>query len=321
MPSNQHVNRPLTNVSVAFMQDTAKEYVSDKVFPIVPVLKRSDIYPYYTPDNWYRTGARERGPAQQSAGGDFEVDLTNTYYCKRVSNHMDIDEDDRANTDQPMNPDQDATEFVTQQNLLKREIDWAALFFVTSLWTGSSTGGDITPSTAWDAANSTPIKDMRAQIRAVHTKTGIKPNTALFAADTWDALLDNADLLDRMKTTDDKSVTRMLLARLLEIDRVLVAEGIQNTANEGATATMAQIMTSGDAWIGYAAPKPGLKKPSAGYTFAWTGAPGTSGASQGSRVKKFWMDKEGADRIEADIYYGHKVIAPNLGAYFDGTLT
>ena len=31
-----HVNRPLTNISQAYMQD-ASDYIADKIFPVVPV--------------------------------------------------------------------------------------------------------------------------------------------------------------------------------------------------------------------------------------------------------------------------------------------
>ncbi len=38
-----HVNQPLTNISVAFMQSDAG-FVARKVFPVVPVAKQSDRY-------------------------------------------------------------------------------------------------------------------------------------------------------------------------------------------------------------------------------------------------------------------------------------
>ena len=38
MPTRQqiHIDRPLTNISVAYMQD-AKNFIADKVFPTIPV--------------------------------------------------------------------------------------------------------------------------------------------------------------------------------------------------------------------------------------------------------------------------------------------
>ena len=43
-----HVNRPLTNVSVAYLQEAAGvEFVADKAFPAVPVENKSDLYYTY----------------------------------------------------------------------------------------------------------------------------------------------------------------------------------------------------------------------------------------------------------------------------------
>ena len=40
--SDVHVNRPLTNISIAYTQD-ASTFVADKVFPNIPVAKQSAI--------------------------------------------------------------------------------------------------------------------------------------------------------------------------------------------------------------------------------------------------------------------------------------
>ena len=41
--SDVHVNAPLTNVSIAYVQDNNK-FISSKVFPLVNVPKQSDLY-------------------------------------------------------------------------------------------------------------------------------------------------------------------------------------------------------------------------------------------------------------------------------------
>jgi hypothetical protein len=42
--------------------------------------------------------------------------------------HKDIPDDDRDDADEPLNPDRDATTFVSQKMLLKRERIWAQNF-------------------------------------------------------------------------------------------------------------------------------------------------------------------------------------------------
>jgi hypothetical protein len=142
-----------------------QEFIAHKVFPNVPVSKQSDQYFVYPKDQWFRTDAQVRGVSQESAGSGYGL-TTDTYYAKVQALHKDVDDQIRANADAPINLDAEATEFVTRQLALRREKDWASAYFTTSLWTGSSTGGDITPSTKWDASGSTPITDIRTQIGA-----------------------------------------------------------------------------------------------------------------------------------------------------------
>lgn len=314
--SDVHVNRPLTNISIAYAQD-ARDFIADRVFPTIPVDRRSDRYIVYPKDQWFRSDMQPRGLSQESAGSGFGIDNTPTYYCKLQALHKDIDDRLRPDADPPINMDSDATEFVTQQALLRREKDWAAKYFVTSTWTGSSTGGDITPGTKWSTTGSTPISDMRTQMGAQKKKTGRRPNKLVLAEDVWDILQDHADVLDRIKLSSDKVFTTALLARLLELDEVLIAGAVENTANEGATAAMDWVYSKAAA-LYYAAPKPSLMKPSAGYTFAWKGYLGAS--NKGTRIKKFRMEPIASDRIEIESAYDQKLIASDLGVFFDAVI-
>ena len=56
--SDVHVNRPLTNISVAWIQEESA-FIADKVFPSVAVQKQSDRYFVYFREDWYRDEARK----------------------------------------------------------------------------------------------------------------------------------------------------------------------------------------------------------------------------------------------------------------------
>jgi hypothetical protein len=101
-----HVNRPLTNISQAYMQDN-DDYIAGKIFPMVPVQKQSDSYFIYTKDDWFRSVAQLRGPGTESAGGGYPL-TTATYYAPVYAVHKDVDEQVRANSDDPLNADRDA---------------------------------------------------------------------------------------------------------------------------------------------------------------------------------------------------------------------
>lgn len=315
-PSDAHVNRPLTNISIAFLQDQTR-FVSDKVFPNVPVKKQSDRYFTFPKDQWFRTEAQVRPLSSESAGSGFDIDNTANYSAVVQALHKDIDDQLRANQDEPLDLDAAGSEFVTRGLMLRREKDWASKYFTTGVWTGSTTGGDIVPGTKWDAGGSTPIKDIRTQIRSILEKTGFKANGLTIGEDVWVALQDNADFLDRISISRDKIVTKDLLARVLDIDNVWIAGGVENTADEGQTGVFSFIFKD-RALLTYAAPRPSLMHPSAGYTFSWTGYLGAS--PQGIRMLRFRVQEKRSDRVEGEIAYDQKLVATDLGALFNDVL-
>lgn len=313
-PSDVHVNAPLSNISVAFMQ-SQDEFIADKVFSAVPVTKQSDRYFVYDKGNWFRGKAKKRAPSTESAGSGWTLDNTPNYFCDVFAIHKDVDDDTRANADAAIDIDRDATEFVTRDLVLKREIDWAAKYFIPSLWTGSSTGSDVTPSILWDSAGSTPIADIRTQLRSVKKKTGFRANAVTMGDAVWDTLQDHPDFLERIKYTQTAIVVPGLLAAVLGVANVFIGGAVQNTAVEGAADSLAFLFDN-DVLLSYAPPRPGLMTPAAGYTFMWNARVGGS-----MRILRFRMEHLKSDRVEGEMAYDQKVVAPELGAFLANVIS
>jgi len=309
--SDVHVDGPLTNISVAFLQD-ADNFVADKVFPNIPVNHQSDVYYTYPKGEFNRDDMQLRAPGTESAGANYRLSH-DTYSAPVRALHKDIADQVRSNSDSPLSPDREATEFLTGKALINREINFASSYFQAGIW-----DTDVTSGLNWDDAASTPIADVRTGVRTVLQNTGFKPNTMVMGRECWDILVDHPDLvgrLDRGQTSGPARVLRDAIAALFEIDQVLVMEAIQNTAAKGATDVHSFIGTGVDALLVYAAPNPGLMVPSAGYTFSWNGFLGAS--QNGMRMKRFRMDHLESDRIEIDQAYDQKLVASELGYFFD----
>ena len=319
-----HVNTPLTNVSIAYLQK-AETFVADKIFPNIPVMKQSDRY--YTYDRGYfnRDEMKVRAPSAESAGGYYDVDNTPTYFAPVYAFHHDVDDQRRSNSDAVLDPDREATELCTHKALIKREILWVSKYFVTSVWTTNLTGVSGSPGAGefkqWNDAASTPIEDIRAQKTVILELTGFEPNTLVIDQHTFDALIDHPDIIDRVKYGQTGPGPAMVdtseLAALLKIPRVFVMKAIKNTANEGATNAHSFIAGKA-ALLCYAAPAPGLMTPSGGYTFSWTGHLGA--APQGQRIKRFRIEKEASDRIEIEMAFDQKLVSADLGCWFGTTV-
>lgn len=326
--SDVHVNRPLTNISIAYMQ-ARSNFVAGQVFPNIPVGKQSDAYFTYDRGEFNRDAMEERAPATESAGGTYQIG-TDTYYARVYAYHKDVPDQVRANQDDPLDLDREATEFVTQKGLIHREVTWADAYFKSGLWTFNVDGAaarsaslDPSATTAndvvyWNNASSTPIEDVRLLKRLVLESTGFMPNTLTLGRPVFDTLLDHGDIvgrLDRGQTAGPAMATRDSLAALFEVDTVLVMDAIRNTTPEGQDASHSFIGGK-HALLSYRPATPGLLTPSAGYTFGWAGQVGAG--NDGIRVKRFRMVHLESDRIEADMAYDQKLIAPDLGAFFNG---
>ena len=305
-----HVDAILTNMSVAYMQ-VAFAFVASRAFPQVSVAKQTDKYFVYDQADFFRDQVQRRADGTQSAGTGYSLS-TETYAAEVYALHKDIGDQTRANADDPLDMDMDATRFLTQQMLIRQEVEWAASAFTTGVW-----GSDVTPGTLWDAANSTPIANIETAKNTVLTNTGYVPNTVIMSYKVFSALMDNADIVDRIKYTSQESVTEDLLARLFNVDRVLIMAGTYNTAANGATASYSQIGDK-DVLVCYTPENPGLMVPSAGYTMVWNGV--SSGMGTSSAISRFRMEAEKADRIEIEAAWDTKIVSSALG-YFLSNVT
>lgn len=326
-----HVDAILTNISVAYIQSLSN-FVADKVFPVIPVDKKSNIYYTYTKADWFRDEAQRRADATASAGSGYGLS-TDNYECDVFAFHKDIGDQTRDNADQPLNPDKEATQFVTQRLLLRKEVQWAADFFTSGVWNNQVSGASTCTGTGvsaygtsttfyWsDYTNALPVVDVQSAKMQVLSTTGFEPNTLVLGYKIFQVLKNHPTLLDRYKyTTPGAMVTEQLLANLFEVDRILIPKAIYNTGNEGTNAQNYGFITSNSALLCYVAPNPGLLTPSAGYSFLWTkvsqgvvtgnGSPATVG------VAKFRMDELKADRVEGEIAFDNKVVAPDLGFFW-----
>lgn len=332
-PSDVHVNAILTNISIAYMQN-ASGFVADRVFPNIPVLKQSDRYFRYDRSDFWRNQFQKRGLSAESAGSGWKVDSTPTYFAEVWALHKDIDDQIRANQDAPINMDRDAALWLAEQALISREVNWASKYFTTGVWSGvtGSPGTDITGVSGtpgsnqvlqWSDDASTPIADVKAQAQNILLRTGRRPNKLVLGVEVWTKLSEHPDLIDRVKYSGGISnatpakVSRQAVAALMEVDEILVAEGIQVTSPENPTfeASMTQAFIAGkNALLCYVAPSPSLMQPSAGYTFSWTGLLGAG--AMGGRTLSFRMEHLKSDRIEMEMAYDQKVVCTDCGVFF-----
>lgn len=314
-PGDVHVNRPLTNMLVAFMQNPAN-FAADQVAPNISGENQSNLFWSIPRGAFNRSELKKRAPGTRSAQLGYST-VTDSYFCDVIAGHVPVEDQVRGNADSPLNMDRQAVSLISQQALLYREIDFATKFLTTGVWTT-----DLTPSIKWDQPTSTPIQDIEAGLQSVLLKTGFEPNTLVLDRKSWGALKNNAQLIGRVSGGSNNAspaqMTKERVATLLGVERIIVSNAIKNTAKEGQSDVNA-FVAGDNALLLYVAPDPGIMVPSAIYGFTWNRM-GTAGPG-GQRIKRFRQEDVESDIVELQMAYVYKLISADLGYFLPDTIT
>lgn len=315
MASNVPIDVALTNVSVAAFQD-ARGFIASKVFPTVPVEQQSGLYYVFDEDELNRDTAQRRADATESAGDGYELGQ-DRFYCDPYSLHKDVGDQMQSNyKNAPGTPFASAARFIAGKMLLRQERQFAADFLKTGVWGKDIAGVSGTPGTdevkQWNDDAADPIADVEAWKAEIIGKTGIWPNVLALGYKSFTAAKNHPSIIDRFKYTTSDTVSADILARLFEVDRVVVSSAIVNTAKKGQAQANSMIFEKG-ALLVHAPDAPGIEVPSAGYIFEWTDISDGLGESIGT--KQFRMEHLAADRVESTIAFDDKLVSAPLGLY------
>lgn len=298
-----HVDTLLTSISIGYKNPG---YVATQVFPSVIVEKESDLIPKYVQDFWFRDVAKPLAPGDKAPRSGFTLDTTGRYVVQEVGIAKEIPDRIRDNTDAPFNLDRDASQWVAEMIQLNIEIDFATNFFKTSVW-----GTDSTPTNLWDDyALSDPIQDIRTQKRTIRGKIGKPANMLVIGEKVMDILTDHPLFVERVKY-QGRDVTEEMLAKLLRIDKIIVAQSMQATNKEGAALVLADLFDN-DGLLLYSPPSAGMFQPAAGYCFMQRQYAG------GDRtvIRRIRDDERKVDIIEGRTAYQLKTIDTRAGCFF-----
>jgi hypothetical protein len=327
-PSDLHVNRNLTNVSVAYMQ-SADNFVADKVFPSIGSDNQSDQYPIFEPADWFRNMMLKRAPSTETPGDSYRLS-SDSFNCHIWGLHRDIDDQMRANADSVYQLDAEATQFLSMRVLIAKEHIFNDNFLKIGVWGTDVSGGASDRANLsiqyWDNDSSDPVKDIKYYMTYMQKKTyGMRPNTLIITQKILDVLTEHPDIIDRVKYGQTPGSAAQVelsdIQGLFKIQRILVMGAVENVDPEINTAgfgTPAFIQEK-NAWLGYVAPSPGRYTPSAGYTFFWQGYLGVG--AQGQRVSRFRFEPIKSDRIEIEMGFDPKVVCAPCGLFIENAIS
>ncbi len=295
--SELHVDQLLSNVAVKYEN---KNYIHDKVFPMVPVKKQTDVYRTYD-RNWVipETARAIGGLAREAVFGigtesySLSKQALKSYVPDTAAENYDIT-DLRA----------DVTVDLVEKIKMKMEVDCAANFQTTTSW---SLNASLAADELWVTTSSNPIKDFDTATSAILGNSGVKPNYAIVGRDGYVALKNNSTVVDRIKYTS-RDMSPTMIAALLDVEELLVPNMYYDTGVYGASAAtgaITNIWPADFAFIGYKPRSPGFFQLSSGYLF-----------QRNKPMVRRWREEEReADAIEVDVEYTFKIVASLTGYY------
>jgi hypothetical protein len=333
-PQQVHIDRYLTNMSIIYQQEV-DIWIAGKVFPELPVLKKSDLYVKFPKGYFMRDEMEPRPLGGRPRATGYEIEK-GTYSCEEEALEHKIDDRVRENADQPIEPDLRGMELLTEKALIHRDKEWAASFFKTGVW-----GSDWTfPKSKSSEENvekregpkfsnyegavgawvTTPVQFFDQRSTEMREKTGKRPNKLVLGAKLYNVLKNHPELLERIKynfsTGAPAMVTPSIMAQLFGVEDVLIAEAVENVAPEGKADNIKFIVDTESAMLVYAAPSPSIMTPSAGYIFAWTGLiPGVTNAMGGVLVRGR-EELAHTDVLQIRVAFDMQATATDLGMFF-----
>lgn len=327
--SSLHIDRALTDFAIAYGPDLRSTFVADRACTLKSVEKQSDKYFTWNKGDFYRLEMAKRADGDKSEGSGQRISNT-AYYCDVWALHTMITDRQRNMAKNEVDIEAAKVRYLMHQAKLARDSQFASTFFTTSVWSGFSdqTGVTSSPSTNqfiyWsDTTNGDPITDITEQVVALEVAAGVPgaelvavTNTAVFRA-----LAQHPDMLDRIKYTAGvdrpASVTPQAMAAVLGIDEIIVAKSVQNSAAEGATATMARLF--GDHFLlMYRTPAATDDMPTAATLFSWTEFDGVT--PDGAAIFQWYDESRKATYLEAEQAFDMVVTAADLGGFFTGCI-
>lgn len=268
------VDPALSNVSIKYTNET---FIADLIFPIVRVEKQTGKYYVYDKSN-LRVDKTNRAAGSGANEIDVGMAARGTFICDDHALKGFVADEVQDQADAALNPLIDETENITEKLLLDREITLATMLASTGNMTQNTT---LSGTSQWsDYNNSDPIADVRTARTTIHTNTFKRPNTMFMSKTVFDVLVDHPAVIERIKYSQLGVVTAELMARVFQVDKIIVGEAGYNSAAEGQTDSLAYVWGK-HCWLAYISPVIRLKMLTLGATFTYK-----------TRIVKRWRDED-----------------------------
>jgi len=236
LPSQVRTDLAMTGFSLAYAND---DYIADKMFPLQQSVlwntKDAGKYFEYPKDSLRVEADGPLGTRSPAPEVNYALSTTD-FSLHRYALKELVTQDEVDNADEPVDPEEDATQFLTDHLLVGREYRAASIGFSATYVT---TGATLTGTDQWSDETSAPL----TIIETARDSLAANANAFIMGAQVWQYLRQHPDIVSRYQYTAGGGITREQFAGLLDIDpaKLLIGTARRNTADEGQTASLSYI--------------------------------------------------------------------------------
>ena len=281
LPSNLHVNRPLTDLVIAYTP-SKDGWLRDRFFPRKVVDKQANQIRQISRDQLLRLYPMITGATGRVQEVQFGTDATLTYNATTFALQVVLDNWERQNADSELQYDVRQMDAPLQALNLGLE-KYAVLDTLrsTSVLTNNQTNTTAQYWSNYNSVASDPVDDLMIACQRVMTETGNKANVIALDIMVWKKLAQHPNVLSRapIHTTGatgaimTPQILEQILAPWCEAGAITITAKRYNPNNEGAAGAIKSFIGS-DVLVAYAAP-PSLSSYGLGFEFAFNGMSGS----------------------------------------------
>ena len=266
------IQRPdLGALAYEYMLEASRRgFIGLNVMPVFPVPEQSSDFPIIPVESLLKIPDMKRAPRSGYARGDWKFTM-GTYKCAQYGWEEPMDDVEAALYERFFDAEAVSMEIATDHLIRGHEKRVAAKLFNTGNAIGNAAAAVLwsTPATA------TPKADIKAAKTALRLASGVNANAVVMSKSTFDNLMVTAELKTYMQYTTPHlllgyDAQKQTVARYFEVDHVLVADAMEDTAKLGQAASLGDIWRNDYVSVSRIATSPNLKEPAFGRTFLWT---------------------------------------------------
>lgn len=292
-------------------------FIANQIFPVLEVQNKAGIFGKIPLAQLLMNSETRRAPGSGYSRSNFTF-TTDSFSCEEHGHEEPVDDAEAEMYADFFDAELIATQRAMSSVLVNHEKRLADLLFNTS------TFSPTTITHEWDdATNAVPVDDVEARVQAIYDASGLWANALIINKKVFRNLRECDQVRDRIASsgagdpTKAQDITVNMLKAVFDLDYIFVGGGTKNSANEGQTASPAQIWSGEYAMVARVATGNDPKEPCLGRTFHWS----ADGSAAGGTIESYRDETVRSDviRVRHDVH--QKVLLTEAAALLDNVTT